>query len=142
MVNTRSILWFAVLLTLVASVPLSHAQACGEDGDPCRRPFHVGKIANIVIEENWTRTLSNDGTKCEDEQQLTVDDVRRYLQAAGRISEHDAIVKLFYPECSAHGTLITESGRHANWGMGLGTGGGNIFWTDTKEAVHLYCGRC
>jgi len=138
----RSIFRIAVLLTFVTHIPLTHARACGEDGDPCAEPFHIGKIATIVIEENWKATARHDGTKCEEEDQLTVDDVRDYLQRAGRISEHDAVVTLSFPPCSAHGTLTTENGRHATWVIGLGGGGGSVLWTDTKEPVHLYCRRC
>jgi len=138
----RSILWFAVSLTLVASIPLSHAQACGEDGNPCSKPFHIGKIANIAIEENWKTTGQDKEAKCEDEHPLTVEDVRRYLRFARRISEHDAIVTLTYPDCTAHGTLTTASGRRAKWGIDLDTGGGGLDWIDTKEPVHLYCRGC
>jgi len=96
------------------------------------------KIKTVTIEKNWTATSINRGEEdCNQRPAITPDDVKRFLQEAGRITEHDAVLGDL-SSCIASGRLVTESGRHAEWEIGQGGADSDLTWEDTGEVVHLY----
>jgi len=108
----RSILRPGIWLCLTY-LPTAHA-ACGGYDKPCEKPLQLGKIESIVIEQNWKLSENSNVPRdtCDDLQQLTPDDVRKYFEKAGRIDPVVANEYITISPCRAYGTMMID-GRQA-----------------------------
>jgi len=138
-------LYHIVWLTWLACLPAAQAATkCGGYDNPCEKPLHLGKIETIVIERNWHGDEDNVMLKCNEKPPLTVDDVRKYMEKAGRI---DALVRnenISVSSCRAYGTLTVRGGRQYGWSVGIWRDG-VLSPSDEKDPTKfddLYCGRC
>ena len=131
---------FAVWLTCIACLPVAHAADCNDPGAPCEQPLNLGRIESIVIEENWKLDNPLDTlVKCDALPALTVDDVRRYFEQAGRV-DHPAGKNIAVSTCRAIGTMRV-GGRKVGWNIGLWRDG-YVFWSNPKKSEPVYCSRC
>lgn len=132
----RVAFWLCTVPALFACATSARARDCAGDADLCTTPYHIGAIADIVI-ENWKSAGRDRRSDCKAKRPFTVEVVREYLSAAGRISGHEAIVTQYYPKCSAKGRMTAGKGRHGIWDIGSDFGG-SLIWSDTRGVVHLF----